>query len=331
MGLLMGALAGAAGAVEDTTKYALRSMMDEEKANRIAEYSSRLKSNEDLTTRGRNKADAAEERGRVQTEAQAAADKRGGLLSQSATDAYNALASTDPEGAQAGLDAVNQAKAEGRYKQEPTTKDMLLAQGDIKTIAAMDEKHFASEIRTAIANGRFENALQIAQIKGDFAMTLGELKAASKNGSEKATELMRNITALKGMGKSDKEAIDLLLGGKVGEYTTIHTESIDDKTGAKTTTTRKVKPQPESTAPQRSMMDLFPPKQNQQAPAQAASATASAAPRMTTEDVQPVVVKLEPAGQSMFGRKQFVATYQDGTRKVVSGDDAERQAILMSK
>ncbi len=140
MGLLMGAIAGAAGAVEETTKYALRTMMDEEKAKRIAEYGSRLKSDEDLTTRARNKGDASDERARVQTEAQGMADKRGGLLSQSATDAYNKLAETDPEGAKLGLEAVESAKAGGGYAQEPTTRDMLLAQGDIKSVALNDDK-----------------------------------------------------------------------------------------------------------------------------------------------------------------------------------------------
>lgn len=247
MGLLMGAIAGAAGAVEETTKYALRTMMDEEKAKRIAEYGSKLKSDEDLTTRARNKGDAADERARVQTEAQGIADKRGGLLSQSATDAYTKLAETDPEGAKLGLEAVESAKAGGSYTQEPTTRDMLLAQGDIKSIAAMDEKAAASEIRTQIAQGRFENALQIAQMKGDFAMMLGELKAAAANGSGKATELMRNWEYLKGKGKTDAEAGELLLSGKVGEYTTTATESFDSN-GNKTVTTKKVKPGTEKPA-----------------------------------------------------------------------------------
>lgn len=43
MGLLTGAISGAAGAVERTTEYALRSMMDEEKLRRIAEASARNK------------------------------------------------------------------------------------------------------------------------------------------------------------------------------------------------------------------------------------------------------------------------------------------------
>lgn len=51
MGLLMGALAGAGAAVEDTTKYALRTMMDEEKSKRIAEYSGRLKLDQETQTR----------------------------------------------------------------------------------------------------------------------------------------------------------------------------------------------------------------------------------------------------------------------------------------
>ncbi len=43
MGLLTGAIAGAAGAVERTTEYGLRAMMDEMKLQRIAEYSARNK------------------------------------------------------------------------------------------------------------------------------------------------------------------------------------------------------------------------------------------------------------------------------------------------
>lgn len=84
MGLLMGALAGAAGAVERTTEYALRSMMDEEKSKRIAEYTSRLKSDEDLTTRARNKDDAAAERTRVAEFAKPAISQPNGLLSAGA-------------------------------------------------------------------------------------------------------------------------------------------------------------------------------------------------------------------------------------------------------
>lgn len=246
MGLLMGAIAGAAGAVEETTKYALRAMMDEEKAKRIAEYGSSLKSDEDLTTRARNKDDAATERTRVQTEAQVMADKRGGLLSQSATDAYNKLAETDPEGARLGLEAVESAKAGGGYAQEPTTRDMLLAQGDIKSIAAMDEKTAANEIKTQIAQGRFENAIQIAQMKGEFGMMIGELKASAKAGNEKATELMRNWEYLKTKGYTDEKAGEALLNGKVGEYTTVRTEAFDAQ-GNKTETTRKVKPGNEKT------------------------------------------------------------------------------------
>lgn len=329
MGLLLGALSGAAKAVERTTEYALRSMMDEEKSKRIAEAASALKSSEDLTTRARNKDDAAAERARVAEFTKPVTSQPNGLLS-----------------AGAGLDdpaAVGADENVGRDVQS-RARDVTIAEasaaamkaGDIKSaaeIGKLDDKDAANAIKVQIAQGRFENAIQIAQMKGEFGMMIGELKASAKAGNEKATELMRNITALKGMGKSDKEAIDLLLGGKVGEFTTVQTESVDDKTGAKTIVTRKVKPQSESPTPQRSMMDLFPPKQNQQAPAQAASASTGAAQRVTIEESrpQPVVVKLEPAGKTMLGRKQFVATYQDGTRKVISGDDAERQAIIMGK
>ena len=327
MGLLLGALSGAAKAVERTTEYALRSMMDEEKSKRIAEYTSRLKSDEDLTTRARNKGDAADERARVAEFTKPATSQPNGLLSAGA-------GLDDPAAAGADENVGRDVQKRERAPTIPEASAAALKAGDIKSaaeIGKLDDKDAANAIKLQIAQGRFENAIQIAQMKGDFGLMIGELKAAAANGSGKATELMRNIAALKGMGKSDKEAIDLLLGGKVGEYTTIQTESHDEKTGAKTVTTKKVKPQSESVAPQRSLMDLFPPKQNQQAPALAAPATS--APRMTTEDAQPqpLVVKLEPAGKTLLGGKQFIATYQDGTRKVISGDDAERQAILMGK
>lgn len=303
-----------------------RSAVEEERQARMAELQSRIKMHDDTIIRDRNKADAEAERARVAEFTKPVVGQTNGLLSAGAgLDDPNAVGADE----NVGRDVQKRERA-------PTVAEAsaaALKAGDIKSaaeIGKLDDKDAANAIKLQIAQGKYENAIQIAQMKGDFGMMIGELKAAAKNGSEKATELMRNIAALKGMGKSDKEAIDLLLGGKVGEYTTVQTESTDDKTGAKTTVTRKVKPQTESPVPQRSLMDLFPPKQNQQAPA---SSAAASAPRLTTEDArpQPVVVRLEPAGQTVFGRKQFVATYQDGRREVISGDDAERQAILMGK
>lgn len=227
MGLLMGALAGAGAAIERTTGDALRAMVEEEKAMRIAEYTGKLRSDEDLMKRGRDKADVGEERERVK-----------GMLTEPVTVRQGDGMLAPSSGDLSELESTTR---------EPTNSEMVgraLKAGDLKTAAdvgKLDDKDAANAIKMQIAQGRFENAIQIAQMKGDFGMMIGELKAASKNGSEKATELMRNITALKGMGKSDKEAIDLLLGGKVGEYTTTATESVDTQ-GNEVVTTKKVKP-----------------------------------------------------------------------------------------
>lgn len=255
MGLLASigdGLAEVGGTVAKMGLDQFRSAVEEERQARMAELQSRIKMRDDTIIRDRNKGDAAEERARVKTEAQDIADKRGGLLSQSATDAYSKLAETDPEGAKLGLEAVESAKARGAYAQEPTTRDMLLAQGDIKSIAAMDEKGAANEIKTQIAQGRFENALQIAQMKGDFGLMIGELKAASANGSGKATELMRNWEYLKSKGYTDERAGEALLGGKVGEYVTTQTEGMDSQ-GNKVVTTQKTKPGAKDSAPKKTV------------------------------------------------------------------------------
>lgn len=223
----MGALAGAAGAVEKTTEYALRSMMDTEKAQRIAEFASELDSNKDLTKRARDKAGAEEERARI-----------GGLLSKEVEvtqgDGMLAPATDDP--------------AERTVTtRKPTNEEMVgraVASGDIATATAvgkLDDKDKDREIKTAIAMGKFENALQIAQLKGEFGMMIGELKAAAAGGSGKATEMMRNWEFLKKQGYTDEKAGEALLSGKVGEYTTTATEGFDAK-GNKVTTTVKSKP-----------------------------------------------------------------------------------------
>jgi hypothetical protein len=236
MGLLMGALAGAAGAVERTTEYALRSMMDEEKSKRIAEYSSRLKSDEDLTTRARNKDDATAERARVAVFTKPVTSQPNGLLS-----------------AGAGLDdaaAVGADESVGRDVQQrardvtiPEASAAAMKAGDIKSaaeIGKLDDKDAANAIKLQIAQGRFENAIQIAQMKGEFGMMIGELKASAKAGNEKATELMRNWEYLKTKGYTDEKAGEVLLSGKVGEYTTVKTSVGDGEN--KTETTRKYKP-----------------------------------------------------------------------------------------
>lgn len=252
MGLLMGALAGAAGAVERTTEYALRTMMDEEKARRIAEYSSRLKSDEDLMTRARNKADAIEERARVAEFTKTATAQPNGLLSAGA-----GLDDPSAMGADENVGRDVQKRVIAPSIQEASAA--ALKAGDLKSaaeIGKLDDKDAANAIKIEIAKGKFENALQIAQMKGDFGMMIGELKASARAGNEKATELMRNWEYLKTKGYTDEKAGDVLLGGKVGEYTTTATESFDAQ-GNKVVTTKKVKPGSDQPAPASSRASQF--------------------------------------------------------------------------
>ena len=168
MGLLMGALAGAAGAVERTTEYALRTMMDEEKARRIAEYSSRLKSDEDLMTRARNKADAIEERARVAEFTKTATAQPNGLLSAGA-----GLDDPSAMGADENVGRDVQKRVIAPSIQEASAA--ALKAGDLKSaaeIGKLDDKDAANAIKIEIAKGKFENALQIAQMKGDFGMMI---------------------------------------------------------------------------------------------------------------------------------------------------------------
>ncbi len=242
MGLLLGALSGAAKAVERTTEYALRSMMDEEKSKRIAEAASAIKSNEDLMTRARNKDDAAAERARVAEFAKPVTSQPNGLLSAGA-------GLDDPASVGADENVGRDVQKRARDVTIPEASAAAMKAGDIKSagdIGKLDDKDAANAIKVQIAQGRFENAIQIAQMKGEFGMMIGELKASAKAGNEKATELMRNWEYLKTKGYTDEKAGEVLLSGKVGEYTTVKTEGFDAQ-GNKTETTRKVKPGNEKT------------------------------------------------------------------------------------
>jgi hypothetical protein len=106
-------------------------------------------------------------------------------------------------------------------------------EGAYKTmqIAGVDDK-------AAAANAKLENALQIAQMKGDFGMALGELKAASASGNEKATELMRNWKYLESQGYGKEEIASKLLGAKDTSFETVSEKGYED--GKEVTRTRKV-------------------------------------------------------------------------------------------
>lgn len=128
MGLLgaVGAgLAEAGGAAAKIGMEQIRAAIEADRDARLNE----MRSNADLTTRARNKADAAEERGRVATEAGRMAEQRGGLIS-----------------ANAGLDDVNYRGDEGvgvnvqKGQQTPGARDFLAAQGDYRSVANLEEK-----------------------------------------------------------------------------------------------------------------------------------------------------------------------------------------------
>ena len=143
MGLMMGFLGGVGKGVADVSKIYLDKEAEVDKAERIAEAASRIKMRDEETIRDRNKADAATERARIDTDATAIAAKRaGGLMVPEAIASYEATRATDPVGAQAGIDALKSAHA-------PTIQDRLLAKGDLSAVAAdMRAERTADDART---------------------------------------------------------------------------------------------------------------------------------------------------------------------------------------
>lgn len=129
--------------------------------------------------------------------------------------------------------------------------DRLLAEGRIKEagdVRKFDDKDRALEMRMLIEKGKMDTAIQVAQMKGDFGMMLGELRASSAAGNNKATELMRNWEYLSKEKKmSDAEISQKLLEGKIGEYTTVSTESMEGR--KKVTKTEKVRAGSHSASP----------------------------------------------------------------------------------
>lgn len=168
----------------------------------------------------------------------------------SAAKAYNTALS---QGLISQSDADLGYRAAEQYREEnskpntnPTLRDMAEARVKLgfdkpTDLMKMDDADAKREMQSAIAQGRIDSALQIAQIKGEFGMMLAEAKAAAAGGNEKATELMRNWKFLETQGYDRREISQKLLEGKVGEYETeaITTTNLD---GSEITRTRKVKP-----------------------------------------------------------------------------------------
>lgn len=187
--------------------------------------------------------DIASSKGRITTPADV------GVEADNAAKAYNTALS---QGLITQSDANLGYRAAEQYREEnsqpdknPTLRDTAEARVKLgfdkpTDLMKLDDADSKREMQVAIAQGKVESALQIAQMKGDFGMMLGELKAASAGGNEKATELMRNWKFLEGQGYDKSEIAQKLLEGKVGEYDTETTKRMNDD-GSETTTTRKVR------------------------------------------------------------------------------------------
>lgn len=234
MGFLDAAGAGLNVAAEQSAKVGLdyfHSIIQKERDDRLNEMRNQF----DLTTRERNKDDSTEERKRVAEFTKPTEINQGeGMLGPATGNTEELTKTTRPT-------TVAEASANA------------MAAGDVKTageIGKLDDKDAANAIKLQIAQGRFENALAIAQMKGDFGMMLGELKAEAANGNGKATELMRNWNFLtKDKGMTDTQAAEKLLTGKVGETETVSVESPPDDSGKKVTTTTKRKVNGQATTP----------------------------------------------------------------------------------
>lgn len=159
------------------------------------------------------------------------------------------LPSSDMQGAEENLGVDVQQR--DRPASIADKAQRLLDKGRIKEagdVSKMDDKDRALEMRMLIEKGKMDTAIQVAQMKGDFGMMLGELRASSAAGNNKATELMRNWEYLSKEKKmSDAEISQKLLEGKIGEYTTVSTESMEG--GKKVTRTEKVRAGSHSASP----------------------------------------------------------------------------------
>ena len=139
MGLMSGFIQGAAAEGVKVFGSAMLKELEMQKAKQIAAYTSELRVGEDIAKEGRATAAAAAERGRIDTEAQATADKRGGGMMASARDQY-AKSGMSPEDISAGLGAVDAAEAAGSYKQSAEPEDYMKAQGKHTELAGLKEK-----------------------------------------------------------------------------------------------------------------------------------------------------------------------------------------------
>jgi len=353
---LMGGLAGMGAAIESSAGFALRSAIEEEKALRIAENTSRLRMSEDTQIRERNKADAATERDRIRTEATGMAEKRTGIMASGA-----------------GLDDAGYRGDEGigvnvqKGQATPTTRDFAMAKGDYtgvmaderadKTLALSREdklsdnarldKQFAETVRhnkAVEAHAAADRISPAAKAQLDFATA--SVVSAQKAEAEAAKSLE---AARKGMdpaatATAEKEyaAAKRFVANALNQYNQIGTAQFGDKW--KTIETQSDVPKIDVTAAHadaKKAMDKGMPLDEVNARLAKAGVPPlpvpdkKSTPVKTSQPAEPVqepsIVSIERAGSTLLGGKQFVATMSDGSKKTVSGDAAERQYILMQK
>lgn len=350
MGLLgaVGAgLAEAGGAAAKIGMEQIRAAIEADRDARLNE----MRSNADLTTRARNKSDAAEERGRIQTEAQGIAEKRGGLISSGA-----------------GLDDANYRGDEGvgvnvqRGQQTPGTRDFLMAKGDYASVANLEEKDtdnkrqaerdkMASEHsdrdfklrEKQFAQGSQMAALQVktAQLAYDRAVEEKKIPVAVAKSFDAAKSQYHDLLTISSTANFDP-ASDT--GKRVlAEQAAVSKRMADLMTPYLPEGMKAEKPEASGPPPvaDRVVGKVYAsPKGDVEwtgsgwkpaAAAKPAAAQPEPAKPKAPASVEPEIVSLEPAGKTVFGGKQYVAKYADGTTKLISGADAERKAILMSK
>jgi hypothetical protein len=125
--------------------------------------------------------------------------------SDAAAKAYNASLSRgeiSQEDANLGYAAASDYLKQNEQKNTVVTDDdRLQAARDVGTMSdkdyfAVKGKDSANEIKLLVAQGKFENAIQIAQMKGDFAALLAEAKAEAKAGNARASDFVEGMAEL---------------------------------------------------------------------------------------------------------------------------------------
>lgn len=260
MGAIGAGIAEAGGAAAQIGLTQIKAAIEADRDARLSE----MQMQRDEIVRARNKSDAAEERTRQDTEAQAMADKRGGGLMASARDQYRKSGMSEEDIA-AGLGAVDEAEAAGSYKQEPTLRDRMLARGDVAG-AATDERAertaAAAAAERATDNTRADRALAL-QEKTAAATIANAARAATKDMAADADKkklraeyeaygallvqdaakpgsqrdaIARSATRIASLGGNPQVLTDLLLGAKEK----VEVTSKKDAMGTDETSTKKI-------------------------------------------------------------------------------------------